>query len=148
MPTGAARRAANMDDMLVLEQPLLRLPVDELRTQLKSQQRICERDFAYCQNLLDSAAAYYAGATDQQARSIVGDERASQAVRSALARLQLLRGKLAAIEDHQGSTVQATQERTAYLEELQHAEPGSEALDTWCAKRLDRLVVDLSLIHI
>lgn len=45
---------SSLEDILIFEQPLLRVPVDELRTQLKTQQRLWERDFLYCSNILQS----------------------------------------------------------------------------------------------
>lgn len=127
---------SSIDDILILEQPLLRLPVDELRTQLKTQQRLSEKDFMFCSNIVESK------------RKNPGESDASEVsttMHSILQRLQQLRDKMVDLGTQAGTLLEYTQARTEYLKLLQSLEPGSEAFHDWCAIRLDRMVVDYML---
>lgn len=54
--TTMAASAPNIDGMLLLEAPFARAPHDELRRQLRSQQRLVERDLTACSTTLASLA--------------------------------------------------------------------------------------------
>ena len=49
--------APSLDGMLLLEAPFARVPHDELRRQLRSQQRMVERDLTFCSSTLSSLAS-------------------------------------------------------------------------------------------
>jgi hypothetical protein len=51
-----AASAPNIDGMLLLEAPFARVPHDELRRQLRSQQRLVEREITFCSSSLTSIA--------------------------------------------------------------------------------------------
>lgn len=135
LPGGESTR----EDLLTLEQPLMRLPVDELRARLKAQQRICERDFAYCTAQLDAGVRI---CENGHARSIVDDERARQARKNAHARLQQLHKRLAALQAQDDATVSILQQRTQHLEVAVDPSTSAEAFGQWCAKRTNRFVAD------
>lgn len=135
---------SSLDDMLILEQPLLRLPVDELRTQLKTQQRLSERDFLHCGNALDSSLKR---PLDN------GNKDAFQPINAVTQRLSLLRERVCILRSYQladlgvqaSTLLQYTQARTEYLNLLDSLEPGSQSFHDWCSIRLDRMVVDYML---
>lgn len=54
--TTTVATAPNIDGMLLLEAPFARAPHDELRRQLRSQQRLVERDLTACSSSLASMA--------------------------------------------------------------------------------------------
>ncbi|UZJ56995.1 hypothetical protein CBS101457_006315 [Exobasidium rhododendri] len=75
----ASGSTPNIDGMLLLEGPFARAPHDELRRQLRSQQRLVERDMAFCSTTLASLApsAVNSGmnndADQVQPSSLIGD---------------------------------------------------------------------------
>lgn len=53
----ASSSKPNLDGILLLEQPFARLPHESLRRQLRTHQRLVDRDMAYCASLLSDIGA-------------------------------------------------------------------------------------------
>ncbi|WFD29874.1 hypothetical protein MSPP1_000888 [Malassezia sp. CBS 17886] len=129
-----------VDYVLILEQPLLRLPVDELRAQLKAQQRLCERDFVHSISQLETSAKERPE-TDSTRDLAPLDE----IVHSVLVRLRGLQTKMEAFGMQADEIVDSMQSRSDHIVQLQTMSLASRAFDDWCATRLDRLVVEYLL---
>ncbi|WFD44767.1 GID complex subunit containing RING finger motif [Malassezia psittaci] len=128
---------SSVEDMLIVEQPLLRVPLDEMRTQLKTQQRLWERDYLYCSNVLQAKLAR----ADQENALDTLKESAQMMV----TRLQQLRHKLSELGSKAESLLKDTQLRYEYLHALQDMQMESQAFEDWCTIRLQRMVVDYML---
>ncbi|WFD00704.1 GID complex subunit containing RING finger motif [Malassezia yamatoensis] len=128
---------SSMEDMLIVEQPLLRVPLDEMRTQLKTQQRLWERDYLYCSNVLQGKLAK----ADQENAVDTLKESAQIMV----ARLQQLRQKLSELGSKADGLLKDTQLRYEYLHALQDMQVESQAFEDWCTIRLQRMVADYML---
>lgn len=126
------------DALLVLEQPLLHAPVEEMRALLKSQQRSVDRELLRCRALLDKSGA---NSTNTQTMA---------EMTSHLRQLQSLvrtgrLTKMTAYGCQAGTLLECILERAAYLAQLPGLDPVSASFQDWCAIRLDRLAVDYML---
>ncbi|WFC96796.1 GID complex subunit containing RING finger motif [Malassezia brasiliensis] len=127
---------SSIEDMLIIEQPLLRVPVDEMRMQLKTQQRLWERDYAYCTGVLQ------AHADGAHAEQVPHD---TERVQDALQRLRTLRDRLAELQRRAQHLLQDTQARAEYLGAVYSLDLASHAFEEWCLVRLNRMVIDYML---
>lgn len=135
-----------LDDLLVIEQSFFRHPLYVLRTHLKNQQRLCERELSYCCGVVDDMLKRIAPVNerDTNKRSRVS-QRGTLAVASAVARLDSLIDKLSSIAYSSQTYLTALKERCDSLLHMYKQEHGSHAFSEWCAVRLDRLLVDYTL---
>jgi hypothetical protein len=74
----ASGSAPNIDGMLLLEGPFARVPHDELRRQLRSQQRMIERDMTFCSTTLSSLASSALAASGSNNNNVGGVEEVVQ----------------------------------------------------------------------
>ncbi|WFD07516.1 hypothetical protein MVES1_002882 [Malassezia vespertilionis] len=119
------------EDIFALEHSFLSLPVEELRMQLKAQQRNTEKGFAYCKALSESLLTHI---TNGDWSDNVAREKTKHALRSELARLRALRDRV-------------VEARIEHLGVVFTFAEDAEAFNDWCATRLVRMVADYMLRH-
>lgn len=127
---------SSIEDMLIVEQPLLRVPIDEMRKQFKTQQRLWERDYVYCTGVLQ------AHAHGTNVDTVPSD---TERVQDVLQRLRTLREKLAELQRRALTLLHDTQARAEYLGTVYTVGLASHAFEDWCLVRLNRMIVDYML---
>ena len=121
----------NLDAILLLEQPFVRLPFDELRRQQRTQQRLIDREMLFCASSIKDLST----ANDMEKN-----------IDTMLGRLRGLKRKLAPIADQSKQTLRIAQSRTDHLAAL-HAINSSSSPEfaDWSRTRLDRMICDYML---
>ena len=133
----------SVDDMLIVEHPFFRLPLDKLRMQLKNQQRLCERGISYCGGVVDDILRRDRSTyKDDSEACSMASQRATLGVTSAVARIHELQEKLRAISDSSQDHLATLKERSKHVGQLVE---GSCDFEKWCDTRLNRFLVDYAL---
>lgn len=118
------------EDVLRAEQSLLLRPLDELRTSLKHQQRLSDRDLEHAKQTLSHVLS--SATTEERMRTL----------RGAVQKLSSLRSKLEDAKKNDALLFEALQARLQHMQALYHMDPASSDFSHWCDTRLDRLLVD------
>ncbi|PKI83137.1 Fyv10p [Malassezia vespertilionis] len=132
------------EDIFALEHSFLSLPVEELRMQLKAQQRNTEKGFAYCKALSESLLTHI---TNGDWSDNVAREKTKHALRSELARLRALRDRMASFHHEANDVCTSVEARIEHLGVVFTFAEDAEAFNDWCATRLVRMVADYMLRH-
>ncbi|KAL4917922.1 CTLH/CRA C-terminal to lish motif domain-containing protein [Aspergillus aurantiobrunneus] len=126
----------NAENHLLLDQPLLRLPHELARRNLKSVQRIVEREKEYVLPALNEAAK----------ASMSNDQAPSQTLATLDAmifRMQGLKRKMENLHQEEKKIHHQSRKRIQHLDELYQISSLTDVkYDQWSRVRLDRLVVD------
>ncbi|KAL4926110.1 FYV10 family protein [Aspergillus undulatus] len=126
----------NAENHLLLDQPLLRLPHELARKNLKSVQRITEREKEYVLPALKEAAK----------TSMANDQTPDQTLATLdamISRMQGLKRKLEDLHQEEKKINQQSRKRIQHLDQLYQIPSLTDVkYDQWSRVRLDRLVVD------
>lgn len=126
--------APNLDGILLLESPFIRVPFDELRLQQKTQQRLIERELLF------------ASTTFSDPKSSSSTSELEKNLDAVLGRLKGLKRKLAPLSDQAKSSLRMAQSRTDHLQSLHKVKDlDSAEFAEWSKTRLDRMIVDYML---
>ena len=131
----------NSADLLLLEQPILRVPYEQLRRNLKSAQRAIERDLtATCTSSLNDLAKGTPPA------SLLPKESAVQAIDAMLGRVRGLKRKLSSLSASNTANAEASSARIDHLATLHSLESySSKTYREWADVRLSRQVAEYML---
>jgi len=132
----------NADNILLLEQSLLKVPQEQLKRNLRTTQRLVERDFTSLSNTLSDLSSGASG------KSSSGTD-ASRVVESMLTRMRGLKRKLDEVNSSNTRYVNAVQKRAAHIDVLTtldiSSESGDQEYTTWSSVRLSRQIVEYLL---
>ncbi|KAJ1335534.1 macrophage erythroblast attacher [Microdochium nivale] len=131
----------DLENHLLLEQPLLRLPYELLRKNLRLAHYEVEKEGAHVKNALrDTATSCVNGRASQQD--------VLHSLDAMIARMHGVKRKLLAFSEEEARLHRHEEARVRHLAEL-HAIHGVEDVkyDVWSRTRLDRLLVDYLLRH-
>ncbi|KAK3379809.1 CTLH/CRA C-terminal to lish motif domain-containing protein [Lasiosphaeria ovina] len=131
----------NLDNHLLLDQPLLRLPYELLRKNFRSAHFTFEKDSTFVKNLLkETANGSLNGRTTPQ--DVVKN------LDTMLARMRGMKRKLSAYADEETRLHRQVDARVAHLRELSGVHTVDDVkYEAWSRQRLDRLLVDYLLRH-
>ncbi|KAL4868492.1 hypothetical protein BDV12DRAFT_101602 [Aspergillus spectabilis] len=126
----------NAENHLLLDQPLLRLPHELARRNLKSTQRIVEREKEYVLPALKEAAK--ASMSNRQS-----SDQTLATLDAMISRMQGLKRKMEKIHQEEKKIHSQSRKRIQHLDQLYHIPNLTDVkYDQWSRVRLDRLVVD------
>ncbi|KAL2919779.1 GID complex subunit containing RING finger motif [Polyrhizophydium stewartii] len=126
----------NHEGLLALDQPLVKVPLEQLKRAFRSSQKHVEKEMAAVSAQLESALAKAAAKPDE----------ACSAIDATLSRLQGLKRKLAEIKTEEDLYVGRTKLRLEHLAEMTRiSSADSEAFTRWSKTRLSRILVDYML---
>ncbi|KAL4883100.1 CTLH/CRA C-terminal to lish motif domain-containing protein [Aspergillus karnatakaensis] len=126
----------NAENHLLLDQPLLRLPHELARRNLKSVQRIVEREKEYVLPALKEAAK--ASMSKNQS-----PDQALATLDAMISRMQGLKRKMENLQQEEKKIHHQSRKRIQHLDQLYHIPNLTDVkYDQWSRVRLDRLVVD------
>ncbi|KAL2859755.1 protein fyv10 [Aspergillus pseudodeflectus] len=126
----------NAENQLLLDQPLLKLPHELARRNLKSVQRIVEREKEYVLPALKEAAK--ASMSDEQAPN-----QTLATLDAMISRMQGLKRKMETLHQQEREIHNQSRKRIQHLEHLYQIPSLTDVkYDQWSRIRLDRLVVD------
>ncbi|KAK0732787.1 CTLH/CRA C-terminal to lish motif domain-containing protein [Apiosordaria backusii] len=136
---GAAK--INHDNHLLLDQPLLRLPYELLRKNIRSAHYHIEWDTNAVKDLLKETAT---NSINQKATK----EDVVNNLDQMLARMRGLKRKLSTYAEEENRLYRQSTARVAHLRELSDIHTVEDVkYETWSRQRLDRLIVDYMLRH-
>ncbi|KAH9814402.1 CTLH/CRA C-terminal to lish motif domain-containing protein [Melampsora americana] len=141
------------DDILLLEQPFLKVPSDNLRSAFRSTQRLLERDFDKLNTSIrevgKSLSKQNVNSSEDQ-NSIESEEETIKAIDGLLLKARGLKRKISDTYDHPehgtGQVLARIKARLDHLQDLYSAEHTTDpCYKTFSQTRLDRHVVDYML---
>ncbi|KIJ36712.1 hypothetical protein M422DRAFT_98648, partial [Sphaerobolus stellatus SS14] len=129
------------DDILLLEQPFVKVPYESLRKTFRTSQKTIEREF----NALQTAAEQHANKASQQGNS---PDESIKTLDGIISRVEGLKRKLSELSEK--STVPThgvLKKRFQHLDKVENMAEGCEdpEWDRWADTRVDRWVVDWAL---
>ena len=126
----------NADNILLLEQALLKAPQEQLKRNLRSTQRHLERDFAALNTNLAELS-----------RSSPDQSQATKAVDGMLTRMRGLKRKLSDLNTQSNTALTGVEARVSHIAALNELESFSSTsgYPAWASKRLSRQIVDYLL---
>ncbi|KAL4806011.1 CTLH/CRA C-terminal to lish motif domain-containing protein [Aspergillus unguis] len=129
----------NAENQLLLDQPLLRLPHELARKNLKSVQRLVERERDYVLPALKEAAKSSMSNTQTS-------DQALASLDAMISRMQGLKRKMETLQHEEKKIHSQARKRIQHLDELYRIPSLADVkYDQWSRVRLDRLVVDQML---
>ncbi|KAJ2785152.1 GID complex subunit containing RING finger motif [Coemansia interrupta] len=127
----------NMEHMLAIEEPFLKVPLEQLKRSVRQMQKLVEREMAAVSNELGEALKNQYRLTPEELQ---------QTVDGLIERLQVLKRKLEEANQEEAQLIQKSKRRAIELQELKSFETTSHPLfQQWCRRRLDRVLVDYML---
>ncbi|KAJ1722304.1 GID complex subunit containing RING finger motif [Coemansia erecta] len=127
----------NMEHMLAIEEPFLKVPLEQLKRSARQIQKLVEREMAAVSSELSEALK-------NQYR--LAPEELQKTVDGLIERLQVLKRKLEDANQEEAQLIQRSKRRAIELQELKGFETTAHPLfQQWCRRRLDRVLVDYML---
>ncbi|KAK6506830.1 GID complex subunit containing RING finger motif [Arthrobotrys musiformis] len=135
--TSKSATAVNADNNLLLEEPILRLPLEVLRKIFKSSQRCIELDG---KKLTEFARDVAAKAPQ------VSQEKSLENLNTMITRMQTLKRKMETLQEEEKAVHAQSRRRVSHLNDL-HSLTSllEEGYESWSKTRLDRYMVDYML---
>ncbi|KAK1756028.1 CTLH/CRA C-terminal to lish motif domain-containing protein [Echria macrotheca] len=131
----------NQEAHLLLDQPLLRLPYELLRKNLRNARFQADKDATFVKNLLKETAT---GSLNAK----TSPEDVVKNLDVMITRMRGLKRKLSACADEEDRLYRHLEARVAHLSELSTMHTVEDVkYEAWSRKRLDRLMVDYLLRH-
>ncbi|KAJ3340024.1 GID complex subunit containing RING finger motif [Gonapodya sp. JEL0774] len=151
----ADKTKLNIEALLQLEQPLISVPLEQIRKTLRTSQRLTERELTQLATQASELAAKAApapgsdgtgtGTDDAEKKGVTAEEAAAQ-LNSMIERMQKLKRKLQETKSDESASLSRTRHRLSHLDELASV-PSSDSPEyaRWCKVRLDRVLVEYLL---
>jgi len=122
--------------MSILEQSLLKVPVEAMRKNVRLAARSTDKELAVIEGALKRTTSTVSGTKEDKLR----------AVENAIARMKQLKRKLEDVQSTQQTYVDSSKSRINYLNQLKNlASYDSRAYTSWASTRLNRQLVDYLL---
>ncbi|KAJ3197103.1 GID complex subunit containing RING finger motif [Irineochytrium annulatum] len=126
------------DGVLALEQPLIKVPLEQFKRAFKASQKNFEKELTAVGSAADALSS-------RASHSPVGVEEAIKTLDGVVTRLQSLKRKLKDSKADEAQCVQRNRARLDHLNEVVGAPNDSQAYERWNKTRLDRILVDYML---
>ncbi|KAI1393908.1 protein FYV10 [Hypoxylon trugodes] len=134
------------ENHLLLDQPLLRLPIELLRKNFRSAHFEVEKDGTYVKNTLRETATGCVNGGGRGGQQAPQQADVLRSLDAMIARARGVKRKLATFAEEEARLQQQEQARVAHLAELYSVHGVDDvAYDAWSRIRLDRLLVDYLL---
>jgi len=129
----------NYDGLLVLEQPFIKVPLEQLKKTAKVSQKELDKELTKSNSTVCDLA-------NKINQGKIGVSDASSALEGMVGKLQSLKRKLNDTKVEETMYVSRSKQRLSHLNELTHIpSANSEAYTQWSRVRLDRILVDYML---
>ncbi|KAF9445807.1 hypothetical protein P691DRAFT_805203 [Macrolepiota fuliginosa MF-IS2] len=135
-----ANNKLNVDGILLLEQPFVRVPYENYRKVFRTSQRNVEKEFGPLQNVSNDLA------NRAKSGTLSGDE-ALKTIDGMISRVESLKRKLSDLNESAGKpTLDVMRERLNHLATIESIQSTTEPeFSRWADTRLDRWLVDWTL---
>lgn len=138
------------DDILLLEQPFLKVPSDNLRGAFRATQRLLERDFDKLNTSIRDVGKTLSKVNGSEEQNSIGSQETLKAIDGLLLKARGLKRKISDTYDHPqhgtGQVLGRIKARLDHLQDLYSAEHTTDpCYKTFSQTRLDRHVVDYML---
>ncbi|KAG9299599.1 hypothetical protein G9A89_020770 [Geosiphon pyriformis] len=129
----------NHEGLLVLEQPFIKVPLEQLKKSARISQKQLDKEFTNVAQSITELAS-------KTSQDKIGTLEATEAIESMVGRLQNLKRKLNDMKEEETMYVARSRKRLEHLHELtQISNSNSETYIQWSRVRLDRILVDYML---
>ncbi|KAJ2786237.1 GID complex subunit containing RING finger motif [Coemansia javaensis] len=127
----------NADYMLAIEEPFMKVPLEQLKRTVRQSQKHAERETAQVGAALGDLA---------KRDGALGAQEVDQALDGLIDRLKTLKRKLETAHHEEAQLIQRSKQRAMDLSELEGFESAAQPeFQRWCRARLDRVLVDYML---
>ncbi|KAJ1952971.1 GID complex subunit containing RING finger motif, partial [Linderina pennispora] len=127
----------NVEQMLAIEEPFMKVPLEQLKRAVRQSQKQAERDTKDVSSTVNSLIKRSGSA---EAGDIEG------ALDGMIDRLKTLKRKLEVVKQEEALLIQRSKQRAMQLNELSTFTSSTQPeFERWCRTRLDRVLIDYML---